>query len=294
MTIFLKSFALLIRSLPRKLALIIGMLLGKLMGIILIHKKKICFLNMDLAFSDSLSSREKSRIIRKMYVNLGKNIVDFLRIPLISQDNFHQFVTVEGERFLVDAREKRKGVLVITAHYGFWDIIPLFFAFRGYGANLITKDIRNASLNDFWMKYRKYGGVNPIYKKNSSREMISLLKRNESLGFVIDQNMNSRSGIFVDFFGVKACTIDVVAKLSQSLECPVLPIFCIRKDDDTFIIRIEEPVLLRQGKDKQETILLTTQAYTEVLERFIIERPDHWIWMHKRWKTRPEGEESIY
>ena len=229
-----------------------------------------------------------------MYENLGKNSMDFMRLPLINKDNFSEFVTVEGEEHIIHAKEKGKGVLGVTAHFGFWDIIPLLFAFKGYGANLITKEIRNSSVNDFWMQYRTYAGVNPIFKKNSSREIISVLKRNESLGFVIDQNMNTRNGVFVDFFSKKACTLDVVAKLARSFGSPVLPMFCIRNADDTFTIKIEKPVPIVQGKTKEETITKTTQEYSRVFERYVAKRPDHWIWMHKRWKTRPEDEEPIY
>ena len=149
-------------------------------------------------------------------------------------------------------------------------------------------------MNAFWMEYRTYGGVNPIFKKSSAREIISILKRNESLGFVIDQNMNSRSGVFVDFFGVKACTIDAAAKLAVRYGSPILPIFCVRGEDDSLTIRFEEPVDIIQGRTKEETIIRTTEKCSKILERYIIERPDHWIWLHKRWKTRPDGEKAIY
>ena len=294
MTFFLKTFAYIIKSLPRKLALVVGVCLGWMAGIIFLVRKKVCTINLDMAFENNLSSKEKWKILIAMYANLGKNLVDFLRLPQITKENFSSFVTVEGEEILDSARKKGKGVLGITAHYGFWDIIPLYFAFKGYGANFITKEIQNPSVNDFWMKYRTYGGVNPITKKSSSKEIISILKKNESLGFVIDQNMNTRNGVFVDFFGVKACTIDIVAKLAMNYGSPVLPMFCIRNPDDTFTIKIEEPVLLVEGETKKETIVKTTESYVSVLERYIRERPDHWIWMHKRWKTRPEGEGPIY
>jgi KDO2-lipid IV(A) lauroyltransferase len=215
-------------------------------------------------------------------------------VPLITADNFSQYVRIAGEEHLRQAKQFGRGVIVVTAHYGFWDVIPLYFAFNRLGANFITKHIRNESLNAFWMEYRRYGGVNPIFKKESAREIITVLNRNECLGFVVDQNMNERSGVFVDFFGVKACTVDAPAKLALHHDSPVLPLFCVREPDDTFTIHIEKPIPVLEGATKEETIVRTTQEYTRALERYIIEHPDHWIWMHKRWKTRPNGEAKIY
>ncbi|MCK5707563.1 MAG: lysophospholipid acyltransferase family protein [Candidatus Aureabacteria bacterium] len=283
-----------IRWVPRSCALIIGRFLGWLTDKLYFPRKKVCKINLDIAFGDKLTDREKKKIISKMYSNLGKNLMDFLRIPLITKENFSEFVTIKGEEHLLAAKKLGKGVLGITAHYGFWDIIPLYFAFKNFGANFITKAIRNPSLDKFWMEYRTYGGVNPIFKKNASRDIITILKNNESLGFVIDQNMNERSGVFVDFFSKKACTLDVVAKLSRNYGSPVLPMFCIRDENDLFTIEIGEPIPLEKGDTKEDIIIKSTRAYTRVLEERLKERPDHWIWLHKRWKTRPQGEEKIY
>ncbi len=294
MYLILRAISAFFNLIPQKIAYSLGVALGKVLELSLIKRKKICLINLDIAFKNQFSKEYKEKIISDMYKNLGKNIVGFFRIPKITKDNFRNYVEIENEEILIRAKKQGKGIIVITAHFGFWDILPLYFAFYGYGANFITKYVKNKSVNKFWMEYRSYGGVNPIYKKNSSRQIINLLKKGESVGFVIDQNMNERNGVFVDFFGVKACTTDAPAKLAIKYGSPVIPIFCIRKGNEKFLMKVEKPLTVRKFQDLEESVKYLTRECTKVLEKYIIQYPDHWIWMHKRWKTRPLKEKKIY
>ena len=290
----LRGVAFLFRFLPQKVAYFFGIIFGKIMQVVLAGRNDICYKNLDIVFKNQATKQYKKKIIDRMYKNLGLNIITFFRIPNITKENFRKYVSVKNEDILNKIKASKKGFIVVTAHYGCWDILPLYFAFNGFSANFITKEVRNKSVNRFWMEYRSYGGVNPIFKKNSAKKIIKIIKEGGIIGFVIDQNMNERNGVFVDFFGVKACTTDAPAKLALKFNCPVVPIFCERNGFEKFTINICSPVPLKRGRNNVETILNTTREYTKVFEKFILERPDHWIWMHKRWKTRPSGEKNFY
>ncbi len=276
-----------IQVLPLKIALSIGSIVGSLGYYIFYPRTKVVLDNLNRAFGKERDRKELRKIARDMYRNFGKNIIEFLRIPILRRETIDKLITIEGLENFNTARDQKKGVLVLTAHIGNWELLAATFAIKGYPVSLITRDIRNRYINDFWMDYRRKIGINAIHKKDSLKEVIRRLKNNEPVGFILDQNVDRIDGVFVYFFGFPACTIKSVAVLSKRFNAPVVPAFIIRQKDGRHRIIFEKPLWFEERGDIEEDIVYNTQAYTNIIERYIKENPAQWIWVHKRWKTRP-------
>jgi KDO2-lipid IV(A) lauroyltransferase len=233
-----------------------------------------------------------------MYRQFGQGVVEFLRLPrMVAEGRLDELVMVEGEAFLHEAHAQGRGVLILTAHYGNFELLATFFAARGYRVNLVTRRLRNGVLDRFWAKQRRRLNIRAIFKEDSLKEVIGRLRRNEAIGYVLDQNMGIDQGVFVEFFGRPACTLSAVAVLAKRFGSPVVPVFITRDPVDPTRHRIvfERPLAFEsrgaQGaRGDDADIVEQTQRYTAVIERRVRERPDHWIWIHRRWKTRPPGE----
>jgi KDO2-lipid IV(A) lauroyltransferase len=239
-----------------------------------------------------LSRSEQRATIRDMYRQFAQGVVEFLRLPrTVATGQLDHLVAVEGEDIVRKAYAQGRGLLILTAHYGNFEVLSAFFAAHGYQVNLVTRRLKNGALDRFWAEQRRRLKIRAIFKEQSLKEVIARLRRNEAMGYVLDQNMGIDQGVFVDFFGRPACTLGVVAVLAKRFGTPVIPVFISRDRDDPTRHRIvfEPPVPFesRAGDKSDADIVDNTQRYTAIIERRVRERPDHWIWIHKRWKTRP-------
>jgi Kdo2-lipid IVA lauroyltransferase/acyltransferase len=249
---------------------------------------------MDILTENSFSLEKKQEVRKKMYFHMGKNLVEFLRLPVYAERFSESPVVIEGKENWDQATKKGKSILVLTAHLGFWDLLAVGFSHFGLKSSFVTKELRNKTLNAFWMSYRKFGSIHPIDKKNSTKALLQCIRDKNLIGFIMDQNMNLDSGVFVDLGNRKACTLNAPAILARRYDLPVLAAFIIRLPDDTyrFIITPEIPVI--KTDNPESDILSNTQTFSDAIRSHILEYPDQWIWMHRRWKTRPQGEPSIY
>ena len=270
---------------PLRVALWIGRRAGDLAYWAVYPRTRVALDQVASALGDRLGPRERRGTVRRMYQNFGQGVVEFLRLPkLIESGHLDSLITVEGESHVRGAFARGKGVLILTAHYGNFELLSAFFAARGYRVNLVTRRLKNGVLDRFWAEQRSRLHIRPIFKEDSVKEVVGCLRRNEAIGYVLDQNMGPGQGVFVEFFGQPASTMNVVAVLAKRFGCPVVPVFITRERDDPTRHRIvfEAPM---DGTD--DDIVQQTQRYTAVIERRIRERPDHWIWIHRRWKTQP-------
>lgn len=276
-----------IQLLPLKIALSIGGLFGFLGYYIFYPRTRVALDNLNMTLGKEKSQRELKKIARDMYRNFGKNIIEFMRIPILTRETIDELITIEGLENLNNAWDQKKGVLILTAHIGNWELLAATFAIKGCPVNLVTRDIRNRYINTFWMDCRRRIGINAIHKREALKEVIRRLRNNELVGFVLDQNVDRRDGVFVAFFGLPACTINSVAVLSKRFDAPVVPAFIIRQKDERHRVIFEKPILFEERGEMEEDIVYNTQVYTDIIERYIREKPEQWIWVHKRWKTRP-------
>lgn len=280
-----------IAAMPLRASLWLGRRLGEVAYYVVYPRTRVALQQLAWAMPDLSPSRRRATV-REMYRQFGQGAVEFFRLPrMAARGDLDRIVTVEGEHIVRDAFAQGKGLLILTAHFGNFELLGTFFAARGYQVNLVTRKLRNGVLDRFWADQRRGLNIRAIFKDQSLKEVIGRLRRNEAMGYVLDQNMGPGQGVFVDFFGRPACTLGVVAVLAKRFGSPVVPVFITRDPADPTRHRIvfEPPVPFEsKAEDKSEAeIVENTQRYTAIIERHVRDRPDHWIWIHKRWKTRP-------
>jgi len=282
----LRIVAVLVQRLPLSIALKAGEGLGLFAYYVIPKRKQIALDNLKHAFPDKPHS-ELKHIIRELGKNLGRYMIEFFRLPLMKPSDFNRYIEFVGLDNLDRAISEGKGAFILTAHFGNWDLIAAAMVFKGYPTNLVTKFLRSELLNTLWLDYRRRVKINIMYREGSLRDIVQHLKNNELMGFVLDQNTRREEGVFVNFFGRPACTIPSLAALAQRLGTPVVPGFIIRKKGPYHRIIFEPAIPFQKRETTDESIVYNTQVYTDVLERYIRQYPDHWIWIHRRWKTQP-------
>ncbi|MCS6770562.1 MAG: lysophospholipid acyltransferase family protein [Kiritimatiellae bacterium] len=231
------------------------------------------------------SRRDLKRRLRRVYQNLAVNYVEVIRWFGGRDAELDAMVRADGMEHVERARERGRGVLVLTAHLGNWDLLGPWAA-RRVPLTIITKELKNAGANRYWQEARARIGLKLLPAHGSYRACLATLKRGEFLGFILDQNMTRDEGIFVDFFGRPACTTPGLAYLAAHAQSPVLPVFMVREPDGSHRVRILPP-LDPPADRRPETIQDATQRYTRIIEDVIRQHPDQWIWMHRRWRTQP-------
>jgi len=283
-----RAFVSVIRLLP----LNIGMLVGKSLAyaIYLIDRKhrKVAYENLRNAYGEDLSDFQIKKIIRRNYLHFASVGIDFIKMPqIVNQSNWQKYFEVEGLEFVRKACKEGKGIIFVTGHTGNWEVLGCAFEFFFQPLHSIAKHMKNPFVDRFLTRLRKYGNQEIIFKEKAAREMIKVLKNNECLGILVDQNARKNS-IFVDFFGQKAATTRVVATLSLKTGAPIIMVFLRRSDRRyRFKISLIKPVQIEKTGDLEKDILSLTQRYTTIIESRIREHPHEWIWIHRRWKTRP-------
>ena len=271
---------------PLSAALAIGSALGWFYGSVIRYHRRDALDALRRSCPEK-NEQEIQSIINRMYKNLGMNQFELLRLAGGAIDETNDRITVVGKEIVDQALQRGKGVLIMSAHFGNWDFLPMFSAKKQrYPVTIISKEIKNKTINGIWMLMRKQVGVNIIPNHNSARAALRVLRRNELLGFILDQNRPRDAGIFVDFFGRPACTSPGLAILSAQTQAPVVPVFIHRTSDGNHLLQVF-PMLEPPPDRETETIRKTTQEYTKIIEDQIRQHPEQWIWLHRRWKTRP-------
>lgn len=287
----------LIARLPRSTAFTLGELFGRFAYQVawIIGRNRIGMINLRLVFGHEKFKGQFRKILKNMWINFGRNAIEFARFPYYVRGNINRYVTWENLRYLRESHERGRGILVMTAHFGNWDLVALSAGMNGFPVYLITKHMRSKVLTEFWMKWRARGGVHPIYKKEARREIIRLLRQNQLVGFVLDQDTKPKEGgIFVEFFDHKASTLSVLALLSQRHRTPVIPVFLVRQTRYTHRAIAGPPIEFEDTGDPKKNLYHNTRRYLEVIERYVREYPEQWLWVHRRWRRRPPGEPPIY
>jgi len=281
----LKGLSKTVGALPLPAALAFGRGLGRLYGAFPGRRRADACAALRRSFPDK-SEAECRALLQRMYLHLGMNVIEELRMPSVSLEYLDRNIIWENESHVRDVLANGKGLLALTAHLGNFDLLTAIPPHFNYPTTVITKTIKNSVINTWWMEARSRFGVKFAPAHNSYRQCLSALRKNEIIGFVLDQNMINTEGIFVDFFGTPACTSPGLAYMSAQSGAAVVPVFMIRGDGGTHRIRMLAPIAPPPDR-KPETILHYTQLYTKVIEDAIRETPEQWLWLHRRWKTVP-------
>lgn len=256
--------------------------------------RKIAEFNLRLAFPEWRDA-QRNEVTRKMVRNLGRMAAEFARMPRLTKDNVQELVVLDGHEYFLAGHERGKGVLYLTGHIGAWELSSFAHALYGYPLHYMARPLDNQRLDGLVNEYRSASGNRPIFKNESARTTLKVLKDGGTVGILADQNTMPAEGVFVDFFGWQACTTTGIARVALHTDAAVVPGYAvwdwtIRK----YRLRFEPPVELIRTGDTEKDIFANTQKFAKVLEEIIRKYPDQWVWVHARWKTRPAGEAALY
>jgi Kdo2-lipid IVA lauroyltransferase/acyltransferase len=228
-------------------------------------------------------------ITGEMWESLARSLAVFARFPKIDRANVRDWIRYEGLDHYTEAKRRGRGVLFATAHLGNWELSAFAHALLTEPMNVVVRPLDNPLLDSFVSRRRTLSGNRAIGKREAARSILRALKNNEAVGVLIDQNVLPAEGVFVDFFGVPACAGAVFAKLAAHSGAAVIPGFALWcSEEHRYVLRFYPPV------EMTGDLRCDTQRIHSQLEQVIREHPGQWLWLHRRWKTRPPGDPSLY
>jgi KDO2-lipid IV(A) lauroyltransferase len=273
--------------LPSSVAYYIGEGLGAVLYRVDHKHRLIAEENLRRAFNGELSSREIAELARSTFINLGRTVVETCRILKIDRENFRQFIQVEGYEHFQQAKRRGKGIIYITAHLGSWELLPLASALMGEPLSIVTRPLDNPYLDRVINRLRTAWGTRVLPKQWTMPVLVQTLLRGESVGILMDQNITWKEGVFVDFFGMPACTALAPALLALRTDASVLPAAIVRCGRDRHTILVEKEIpLIRTGRLRAD-VVANTASFTRAIEALVRKAPAQWLWVHRRWKTQP-------
>jgi Kdo2-lipid IVA lauroyltransferase/acyltransferase len=281
-------------ALPRPLARAVGTSLGSLVYWLHVRLRYVGMRNLELAFPEK-TRRERAKILRGVFTSLGRQLAEVCLFPRYTRENVNQVVVYDGFENFEQALARGKGVLFLTGHLGGWELSAFAHSLHGYPLHVVMRSLDNVYLDQLTKKYRTLHGNSMVDKDDFVRGLLSAMKAGETVGILMDTNMTPPQGVFVDFFGIPACTASGMARIALRTDAAVLPGFTVwdrvlRK----YRLRFDAPVkLIRTGNDEADIVANTAQ-FTKVIEDYVRRYPDQWLWVHRRWKTRPEGQPGLY
>jgi len=226
-------------------------------------------------------------LAKASFQELVRNIYDALRMDAFGQDYLNSHVRFSGLEIFDRVMKQGKGVVVVTGHIGCWEMMPAAFAALGYPINVIGRRAYDDRLNEMLVELRGRHGIRTIDRDAGAKEALRCLRRGEALGVLIDQDTRVK-GVFVTFFGRPAYTPTGAVELAIRTGAALVPMAIHRNGDAKHTIEVLEPLNVTTTGNEDKDITLQTQRCTEILEGFIRRYPTQWVWMHERWKTKPE------
>lgn len=288
--IFLAGLGLLPRSMARSVAAGIA----RLLYAVLPKLRKTAEINLRIAFPDWRDTQRQS-VIRGMLRNLGWMAAEFARFPKYTKQNIGQIVVLDGHENFLEGQRRGKGVLYLTGHIGAWELSSFAHALYGFPLHFIARPIENSRIDALVNRYRCLSGNQPIFKNESARITLKVLKEAGTIGILADQNTMPEEAVFVDFFGKAASTTTGIARLALHTGAAVVPGYAVWDEGlGKYRLCFDPPVELVRTGDAERDILENTQNFTRALESIIRKYPDQWVWIHGRWNTRPSGEPPAY
>jgi len=270
---------------PLRVGLCIAGIMGRIASWALPRYRNIAIENLRFAFGREKTESQIRGIACKVFENLAKNAVELINFPKINEQNFDRIVKLENRQILDKAFEKGGGIIILTAHFGNWELLAAALRLAGYPGVTLGRKIYFDRYDKFLNRLRKIHDVNVIYRDESPRKMLKVLRENRILGIVADQDMDSAEGVFVDFFGHSAYTAVGPTVLARASGAALIPALIVRKNGRHSLV-IEKPVELVDTGDKDKDLVENTRRWTSVIESYARRYPEQWVWMHRRWKTQ--------
>ena len=279
---------------PRRLALATGRGVGRVAYVLSDRLRTTGHRNLELAFPE-MNERERERILRGCFKNLGRLLGEFSQFPRATPESLQSIIECRGLENLQAAQEGGRGVILFTGHLGAWELSSFALSAFGYPLSFLVRRIDNPLIERLIEKTRTRFGNRSIDKRAAMRPMLKTLRAGGTLGILVDLNTQPHEGVFVDFFGIPASTASGVASLALRTGAAVLPVFIPWDEEQKrFLLYIDPPLEISPTGNEKEDVREFTALYTSVVESYVRRFPDQWLWIHKRWNTRPENGADLY
>jgi KDO2-lipid IV(A) lauroyltransferase len=250
--------------------------------------------NLELAFP-KMSATERTETLRLEYRNLGWLLAEFCQMSTYTQEFASHFIRYEGLENYLAARDRGKGVLVLTGHLGAWELSSFYHSLAGYPMGMVIRRLDNPLVDRMVNRIRCLHGNRVLHKDDFARGLLGAMRAGETVGILMDTNMTPPQGLFVPFFGVPACTASGLARVAMKTGAAVLPGFLLWEESECqYVLHFYPELTLASTGDVDADTAENTARFTAVLEDAIRKYRSQWLWMHRRWKTRPSGEPPIY
>ena len=272
---------------PIKINRFLGRRVGECAFFLLPAHRKNTIDNLRLALGGEKSSGEIRSIARGVFRNIGENLFETLGAPKFNVRNIDRHVRIKGLDIVDRALSQKRGFIVLSAHFGNWELLAGYFGIKKYPVNVLARRLRYDKYNDWVNGLRRKMGVNVVMRDDSAKTILKLLREGQSIAILADQDIPSLDGVFVDFFGRPAFTPTAPVILALATAVPIIPMFIVRQKGG-HTIYVEEPLELEITGNRETDIKVNTQKWSKVVESYIKKHPSHWVWMHNRWKTKDE------
>jgi Kdo2-lipid IVA lauroyltransferase/acyltransferase len=287
-------FIKLLGILPRSLSRAFAITLAQTFYLLHVRLRRVGMRNLELALPEK-SEAERKRILRGVFTSLGRQLAEVCRFPKYTRENVDEVVVYDGLENFQRAYARGKGVLFLTAHFGAWELSAFAHSLHGHWLHIVMRPMDNSYLDRLIQSYRTMHGNKTVGKDDFVRGLLAAMKCGETVGILMDTNMTPPQGVFVNFFGIPACTASGLARIALRTDAAVVPGFTIwDRGLGKYRLRFDPALELIRTGDLEADIVANTQMFTKVTEDYVRQYPDQWLWVHRRWKTRPEGQASLY
>jgi Kdo2-lipid IVA lauroyltransferase/acyltransferase len=278
----------LLSLLPVRAGQFLGKALGKVTAAALKRRVTSSLDNLRYVFGQTMSETELIALNGRIIAHFTRMLFEAPHILRLTPSNLDRYVVFENEDALFRAVKKKKGVFMLTGHFGNWELMSAATSLRiGINNAVVVRPADFEPADRLLRTLRSRFGTEIIPKRRAMKKLLSAEKENKVIGILLDQNVDWYEGVFVPFMGRPACTNKGLALVALRTGSPVVPIFSIREPDGRYRIIFEDEVPLERTGDKIRDTEENTARFTQIIEKYVRKYPDHWFWFHKRWKTQP-------
>ena len=282
----LSALAVVLACLPRLPAYWLGARIGDLAYLCLARRRQIALQNLEIAFGKEKTAAQRRAVARATFRNLGEHLIDFSRMRWLTPDSYASVITFEGIERVEELLARRSGLLILSAHFGSWELASTVALRLAPRMHVIARPLDNPALRHLVDGYRLYSGCNIISKKHALPASLKALRRGEVVALLMDQSSLRREGVPVPFFGCEAYTTIGPALMALRSGCPVIGAFLHRMGLGRHRLVFSEEVPIQRSGNLRHDLLDNTLRFSQLIESRVRAYPDHWFWLHRRWKKR--------
>jgi KDO2-lipid IV(A) lauroyltransferase len=282
--------------LPRRAAIGVGLAVGQIASRLPGSLRRTGIRNLEIAFPE-MPEDERLRLLRGSFASLGRLLGEFSQLPRATPETLREMIEYDevGLAHLREAERTKRGVIFLTGHLGVWELHSFGWSALEYPLSFLVRPLDNPRVEELIESIRTRFGNRAIDKQSAARQALRVLRQGGTLGILSDLNTQTREGVFVPFFGKLACTTAGIATLALKTDAVVIPTCAVwNKERQRYFFHGDPPVELVRTGDQEKDIEVNTARFAAAVERMVRLYPDQWLWIHKRWKTRPPGEPDVY